>query len=572
MIGINRVTADAAFRRFVAVLILFTTVVLVGCGGGDNASSVPQPPPAKTLSSLAVTPATPSVPLGLTQQLKATGTFSDGSTADLTATVSWSSSNPSLATVNTASGLATSVALGSTVITATSGSVSGTTTLTVTPAVLTSISITPNPARAWIGNPTVLAFTGTYSDGTTAPFPFLPLGSSNPSVATTGSGPGVVVGVSLGSATITATMGSVTATDVVTVLASPWSATGSMTTNRFAHTATLLSDGTVLVAAGQTTPSGIYQYTVASSETYDPVSGAWTSSGSLNTARTYHTATLLTSGKVLVAGGGDLSGGDGPVLASSELYDPTSRTWTTAASLTTPRIHHTATLLPDKTVLVVGGSASVEPGDPLNSPLASTEIYDPVAGAWTLTGSLSTNRTFHTATLLPNGTVLVAGGWTGSAYAATASAEIYDPSTGTWTPTGSLITARAGHTATLLANGTVLVVGGNDPGLFSSAEIYDPGTGSWKATGSLATAHNVNTATLLPDGTVLVTSEDWVEPTELAGIYDPVAGVWALTDSPGLEVDWPTATLLPNGTVLVAGGLSYQDPLEFGSTWAEIYQ
>ena len=562
MLWIKRCTEGATLKCVTTVLILFTAVVLVGCGGGDNASPSPPTPAQKTLSSIAVTPASPTVPLGLTQQLKATGTFSDGSTADLTTTVGWSSSNPSFATVNATTGLATSVSLGSTVITATSGSVSGTTTLTATPAALTSISITPNPASAWIGNTTVLAFTGTYSDGTTAALNLVPLTSSTPSVATLGSGPGYVTGVSLGSTTITATIGSVTATDVVTVLANPWSVTGSMTTNRFAHTATLLSDGTVLVAGGLYSPTGISQYAVASSEIYDPVSGAWTGTGSLNAARCAHTATLLTSGKVLVTGGGNLVEASGPILASTELYDRTSGTWTTAASLSTPRIGHTATLLPDGTVLVVGGIASQNETTPL---LASAEIYDPATDTWTPTGSLITARSGHTATLLQNGTVLVAGG--------APRAEIYDPATGTWTSTGSLITARAGHTATLLANGTVLVVGGTGTvqGPLSSAEIYDPGTGSWKATGSLATARSGNTATLLPDGTVLVAGGD-DEPAGVAEIYDPVAGVWTLTASPGVGRLSPTATLLLNGTVLVAGGITYQGRLEPVLTLAEIYQ
>ena len=125
------------------------------------------------------------------------------------------------------------------------------------------------------------------------------------------------------------------------------------------------------------------------------------------------------------------------------------------------------------------------------------------SGTWTETGSLATARYSHTATLLPNGKVLVAGGLNSSG--SLASAELYDPASGTWTATGSLATARSSHTATLLPNGKVLVAGGLDgSGSLASAELYDPASGTWTATGSLATARDFHTATLLPNGKVLV--------------------------------------------------------------------
>jgi hypothetical protein len=227
-------------------------------------------------------------------------------------------------------------------------------------------------------------------------------------------------------------------------------------------------------------------------------SGTWTATGSLGTARYLHTATLLPNGKVLVAAGVDVNFN---VSASAELYDPATGTWTVTGSLATARVDHTATLLPNGKVLVAGGTN-------INSNLASAELYDPASGTWTATGSLGTGRQSHTATLLPNGNVLVAGGFGGFPATQLASAELYDPASGTWTATGSLGTAREFHTATLLPNGKVLVAGGFNGSLLASAELYNPASGTWSATGSLGTARFAHTATLLPNGNVLVAGGD----------------------------------------------------------------
>jgi hypothetical protein len=270
-----------------------------------------------------------------------------------------------------------------------------------------------------------------------------------------------------------------------------------MNESRTYHTATLLDDGRVLVAGGHSGGSA-----VASAELYDPKTGSWTPVGSMKGAREGHTAALLLDGRVLVAGGAVQSDS---ALAGAELFDVASETWTAAREMTEARFGHTATLLQDGTVLVAGGGTSGGIGGG-RTPSASAERFDPAGGSWTATGSMGVIRYGgQTATLLLDGKVLVAGGYGDIPDAVTDSAELYDPDSGTWTLTGTTIGAHANFTATLLPNGTVLVAGGGGGGgSLTSAELYQPSDGSWTAAAGMIEGRSTHTATLLGDGRVLV--------------------------------------------------------------------
>jgi N-acetylneuraminic acid mutarotase len=251
----------------------------------------------------------------------------------------------------------------------------------------------------------------------------------------------------------------------------------------------------VLVASGATNDPQAFQFPqITSAELYDQATGTWTLTGDLSDARVLHTAALLLNGQVLVAGGWPNHNHTGGALASAELYDPATETWTFTGSMNARRVYHTSTSLLDGRVLVVGCFT-----DGFTN---TAELYDPATANWSFTGSTTTPHFgYHTATLLPNGMVLVAGGYEGT-FQISADAELYDPATETWTPTGSLATARQAHTATLLANGKVLVAGGASDGMLASAELYDPATGTWTPTGSLNVGRWRHTATLLSDGRV----------------------------------------------------------------------
>jgi Kelch motif/Galactose oxidase, central domain len=284
-----------------------------------------------------------------------------------------------------------------------------------------------------------------------------------------------------------------------------------------------------------------------------PSRATWTSTGPMSWPHTHGTATLLPDGTVLVVGG--------DALYEAELFDPVTGTWTAVRGMHTRRSGHTATLLPDGTVLVAGGY-----DDRRDLVLRSAEVYDPDTGTWTLAPDMAVPRSRHSATLLLDGTVLIAGGDDANG-AKTSSSELYVPEGGTWTSTSSLITPGGGR-ATLLPSGQVLMTGGalRDVGgglhPLADSELYDPVSGRWTATASLA-APGVETATTLLDGTVLVTrgrfGNGGVFDPAAAELYDPNGGTWTMTGEMTQVGSGHSATQLADGTVLVVGGRDSPD-------------
>lgn len=334
--------------------------------------------------------------------------------------------------------------------------------------------------------------------------------------------------------------------------------TGSLIMPRVGANANLLSSGKVLVAGGR----GLVGITT-SAELYDPSTGLFVATGDMVTMLAYRSSALLPGGKVLFAGG--LLENDNSYIGTNtaEVYDSASGTFAATGSFAPSgnylgyRWEATATALTDGKVLVAGGYS-------FPSALSSAQLYDPVTGTFAPAANMAAPRAMHTATLLPSGNVLLAGGTDSSSSPInSSSAEIFDSGTGTFTITGAMtsyMNGRNGATATLLTDGKVLIVGGQDNAgnLLTSAELFDEGSGSFTATGNLGTARFAATASLLSDGKVLVAGGADPSNTDnsiaSAELYDPAIGMFSAAASMLGARQIATATVLPGGRVLVAGG------------------
>ena len=330
-----------------------------------------------------------------------------------------------------------------------------------------------------------------------------------------------------------------------------WTPTGSMTVARAQHAAARLADGRVLVTGGVTATA-----TTASSETFDPASETWASVGDLITPRSRHTATLLLDNRVLVAGGRFRNAS----LASTEICDPASGVWSASAQMQAPRDNHSATLLADGRVLVTGGVSGGDAGGPVEK---SAEIFDPATNTWTVADHMSIARYNHQATLLPDGRVLVTGGFNISIFhIPIRDAEIYDPAADRWVQVPNMATPRATHLAFPLADGRVLVAGGwtqppNAITLTATTDIYDPATNRLTSAPGLPDARGtlVNQAVLLSNGDVLAAGGRLDSgSTATVDRYIAAVGTWTRTGTMNVPRAAATAVVLADGRVLIAGG------------------
>ena len=336
-----------------------------------------------------------------------------------------------------------------------------------------------------------------------------------------------------------------TSIETVSVPAAPtpahgtFGSTGALAIARYGATASLLPDGKVLVAGGSS-GTDVGPGDLNSAEIYNPATGTFTATGTMIEGTTLQTATVLKDGRVLIVGGEGVGSGS----ATAEIYDPSTGQFSATGSMPEGREGHTATLLRDGRVLVVGGDEGYAGGSGQNQGdmLATAEIYDPTTGKFSRTGSMKAARSYHTATVLPDGEVLIAGGWDGS-LTPLFSAEIYNPATGRFRSTGALNANRAFAEAIALPNGRVLVMGGEDliGRAIASAEIYDPATGKFSKTGSMTLARESFALAELPTGRVLVAggvdhpSAQW---TSSAEVYNPTTGRFSRTGSAAQEFAW----------------------------------
>ena len=346
-----------------------------------------------------------------------------------------------------------------------------------------------------------------------------------------------------------------------------WAATGSMATARIYHTATRLPDGSVLVVGGYNAPAGLV---FASAERYNPATHTWSSAGSMTHPRLGHSATLLPNGKVIVVGGRQAPASN--QTDTTEIYDPNTNSWSAGPSLLLGlREAHSAILLNTGKLLVAAGLRSY----PDCAYRADAELYNYVTNSWAITGSLSLARSSATTTLLSNGKVLLAAGPQNGCptpNVGMSEAEIYDPAVGTWSVTGSLPGTRYNNFIAALPNGNALIAGGVAhnilPTYLASTAVYNTVTGTFAASGSMATARvatggagDNGTAVVLENGDVLVTGGSNISGMlSSAELYTTTTGLWTATGSMATARTYNTTTLLQDGTVLVVGGQGNASP------------
>jgi hypothetical protein len=544
---------------------------IIQASSGTVSSSINVTVGAPVLASLALTPSTGTVFSGASLQFQLAGTYTDGSTRNLTNSAAWFAVPSQTASVNSG-GFTTGVAPGTATITVVTGALFASANLTVQAPGATSlvtIVVTPNRASIPVGSNQQFIATGNYSDGSAQDItPAVTWTSSNSAGASVNS-TGLAAANSQGSSTLSASSGGITGNAIISVT----SGTFALNTDRYQHSATLLNNGSVLFAGGLSCSApGTCTY-LNSAELYDPISGSVTFTGGLSVAR-LAPAVLLGNGKVLVAGGYscDVSGNCAS-LSSTEIYDPNSGVFSGAGNMTIDRTGHTMTLLATGKVLIAGGQSCAS-ASTCNA-LTTAELFDPVAGTFTATGSLGAARYNASAAVLSNGKVLIVGGFNGVSYPA--NAELYDPASGTFSVSGALHTPRANATATWLElGGDMIVIAGGSTCVSqacptASTEYYQGG--NIYTLGNMAKARQNETATLLTNGQLFIAGGlnscvSGCVSDATSTLYNPQTFSFTSSQSLATARAGHTATLLTDGSVLLAGGIN--NGVTLSST--ELYQ
>lgn len=514
---------------------------LPGCGGGSAAPVSPPPTPPSAIT-VSVSPPGPTVSQGATQA------FTASVTGTTNTAVTWSVQEGAAGGSITSAGVYTAPSTAGT-FHVVAASQADPTKSAMSDVTVAPVSLTVSPTSDTLGPSGQRAFTasvsGTINTGVNWSIEEGAAGGSLTSAGiytapkTTGTFHVLVVSAADAKASAEAT---------VMVVSSGFTPAANMETARVGHTATLLPNGKVLIAGGTDGSS-----TLQSAEIFDPATSNFFATGNMTSARVNHSANLLADGKVLLCGGEVDQGGSGTALTSAELYDPATGTFAATGQMAVARTSHTATLLADGRVLIVGGVNS--------GVVSSAEIYDPGSGAFTATGSLAFARFNHAAVLLADGKVLVAGGDDVN-LEDISGAELYDLVSRTFSVTGTMTVSRTAFTMTLPANGKVLAAGGVQgpspscasnpcpPTPLSNVDLYDPLTGTFTAGNSMMAAHGGHTATVFASGKILIAGGD----TFAVELFDPASGTFSLTGSLEVARTRHTATLLNDGRVLVTGG------------------
>ena len=329
----------------------------------------------------------------------------------------------------------------------------------------------------------------------------------------------------------------------------------SMLVPRISHTATLLPDGKVLVAGGDRCDDAGCSGRLLSAELFDPATETFSFTGSMAFVRTGHTATLLNNGTVLIAGGGDPDTGDAD---TAEIYDPDTGSFVRVGDMTEGRSLHTASLLTDGRVLIAGGSPTPDG----SYPVKTSELYDPSSATFSAAGNMPSEAASHTASILLDGTVLTVGGWGVACPGTETAVATFDPASNHFSPGVNLSQGRAGHTATTLNDGRVLITGGdymdvcNFQGFtFDTGFIFDPATSTYSPDLLMREKRTGHSATLLANGQVLVVGS-------LAELFDTAASTFVITGDPSVPHANRRATRLSDGRVLFTGSTSVAEIYE----------